>query len=177
MPAPTTTVLSGLVMCAPPQAQTLNSGIRLAGSSASMVSRLAPTQWNGTKTVSGRIVVTTRAGALSSPRRVVTSTGSPSCAPMRSASIGCSSTNGPSSGSSRTRRVWAPDWYWPSTRPVVRCSGKSASTGSAGPRCSTATNRARPSGWANRSANSRGVPGCPASGQGQKTPCSARIRS
>ena len=37
-------------------AQTLNSGIRLDGSRASLVSRLAPTQWNGTKTVSGRIV-------------------------------------------------------------------------------------------------------------------------
>ena len=127
-------------MSAPPRAQTLNSGIRLCGSSASLVNRLAPTQWNGTNTVSGRIVVVTRAGALSSPRRVVTTTGSPSWAPIRSASSGCSSTNGPSSGSSRTRRVWAPDWYCASTRPVVRWTRVvGVHGGSAGPRCSTAT--------------------------------------
>ena len=76
IPAPTTTTRSLMRVTA--AAQTLNSGIRLAGSSASLVSRLAPTQWNGTKTVSGRIVSTTRAGAFSSPRRVVTTTGSPS---------------------------------------------------------------------------------------------------
>ena len=77
------------------RAQTLNSGIRLDGSSASLVSRLAPTQWNGTKTVSGRIVVDDSARRLQlaatggRPR-----TGAPSTAPIRSASDGCSSTNG-----------------------------------------------------------------------------------
>ena len=87
------------------------------------MSRLAPTQWNGTKTVSGRMVATTRAGAVIAPRRVATVTGSPSSAPIRPASIGCISTKGPVSGRSRTRRVWAPDWYCASTRPVVRCTG------------------------------------------------------
>src|SRR5256886_12526669 len=35
-------------------AQTLNSGMRLTGSSAALVSRLAPSQWKETKTVSCR---------------------------------------------------------------------------------------------------------------------------
>ena len=87
------------------------------------MSRLAPTQWNGMKTVSGRIVVTTRAGAVIVPRRVDTRTDSPDAMPSRPASSGCTSTNGPSSGSARTRRVWAPDWYCASTRPVVRWTG------------------------------------------------------
>ena len=84
-------------------AHTLNSGIRDAGSSASLVSWFAPTQWKGTKTVSGRIVVLTRAGARIAPRRVRTRTSSPSPTPTRAATIGCSSTNAPSSPSSRIR--------------------------------------------------------------------------
>ena len=74
------------------------------------------------------------------------------------------------------RRVWAPDWYCASTRPVVRCTGKSGHTGSAVPRCVTGWKRARPSAWANRSRNIRGVPADPV-GQGQNTPPSSAIAS
>ncbi len=158
-------------------AHTLNSGIREAGSSASLVSWLAPTQWNGRKTVSGRIDVLTRAGADIAPRRVLTRTESPARTPSREATIGCSSTNGPSSPSSRIRRVWAPDWYCASTRPVVRCKGYSPHGCSAGPRWLTAWNRARPSGVANRSRNIRSVPGWSGEGHGQKTPFSAATRA
>ena len=46
----------------------------------------------------------------------------------------------------------------------------------AGSRCSTRMNRARPSGVANRSVNSRGVPGWSPAGHGQNTPSSASTR-
>src|SRR5262249_30588870 len=51
-------------------AHTLNSGIRDVGSSASSVAELAraaPAQWNGTNSVSGRMVSTTLAGASMTP--------------------------------------------------------------------------------------------------------------
>src|SRR5205814_4746653 len=73
-------------------AQTLNSGIREVGSSASLVSALTPGQWNGANTVSGRIVSTTRAGSSATPRRDTTRTGSPSTMDSASARSGCSST-------------------------------------------------------------------------------------
>lgn len=120
-----------------------------------------------------------RAGATARPRREVTATPSPSATPIRSASRGCSSTNGPGAAafSSATRRVCAPDWYWDTTRPVVSTTGYSASVSSAAARCVTGTNRARPSSVANRSRNSRGVPAWSSSGQGQNTPSSAAIRA
>lgn len=155
--------------------------MRDVGSSAGFVSvlaRPAPGQWNGMKRVSGRIVEVRRAGASTRPRRDVTATTSPCATPIRPASRGCSSTNAPGAAllSSGTRRVWAPDWYWATTRPVVRYSGYSASGSSAAGRCVTGTNRARPSSVANRSRKSRGVPGPSASAAasseeyGQKTP-------
>src|ERR1019366_8503571 len=100
-------------------AQALNSGIPEEGSRASLVSRLAPTQWNGRNTVSRRMWVEILAGATIWPRRVATRTRSPSTTPSTSATIGCSSTNGPgaAASSSRTRRVWAPLWYCASTLP------------------------------------------------------------
>ena len=55
-------------------AHTLNSGIRLIGSSAAFVNRLAdcsPPQWNGTNTVSSRIVGVTLNVKVAVPRRVV----------------------------------------------------------------------------------------------------------
>jgi hypothetical protein len=126
-----------------------------------LVSRFAPTQWNGTKTVSGpdRGDPGRRLHLAAAGRDHVT--GSPSTTPIRSASIGCSSTNGPSSGSSLSADPAGLGAglvlrEHPAGRQVQRVL---ASAGSAGPRCSTATNRARPSGVANRSANSRGVPG------------------
>ena len=76
-----------------------------------------------------------------------------------------------------SRRVWVPDWYCAITRPVVRTYGYSASGRSWASTCSTRRNRARPSGVANRSANSRGVPGWSVDGHGQKTPSSASMRS
>ena len=121
MPCPTTTTR---LMRRPPStrwtrssrtAQTLNSGIPETGSIASLVSRLAlssPAQWNGRKTVSGRMSPVTDAVATSSPRAEVTRTASPSVTPWVSASTGWISSRGAgaASTSSATRRVWAPDW-------------------------------------------------------------------
>ena len=45
------------------------------------------------------------------------------------------------------RRVWVPDRYWLTTRPVVSHTGYSSSTISAGSGSGTAWKRARPSGW------------------------------
>src|SRR5690606_5787912 len=109
-------------------AHVLNSGIRDTGSRAGLVrvlARPAPGQWNGMNTVSGRTAAVIRAGATTRPRRDTTASGSPSAEPSRSASRGCSSTNGPgaASFSSATRRVCAPDWYWATTRPVVSSTG------------------------------------------------------
>src|SRR6266496_6532275 len=62
-------------------AQTLNSGMRDVGSSASLVTRLAhpdPPQWNGSNTVSARIVSVMRTGPTASPRRLTTRITSPS---------------------------------------------------------------------------------------------------
>ena len=73
------------------QADTLNSGILLRGSSVRCVRRLAlrsPGQWYGMKTVSGRMVRTTIACSVIAPRRVVTVTQSPSAIPCCSASRG-----------------------------------------------------------------------------------------
>ena len=61
-------------------AQTLNSGIRLIGSRASFVSRLAdpsPPQWKGRKTVSSRILLVTSTRKRPRPRRVVSTTSPP----------------------------------------------------------------------------------------------------
>ena len=58
-----------------------------------------------------------------------------------------------------SRRVWVPLWYCVISRPVVSTYGYFASGVSAGARCSTRWNRARPSGVAKRSVNIRGVPG------------------
>lgn len=109
-------------------AQTLNSGIRETGSRAGLVRELArpsPGQWNGMNTVSARMVSVTRAGATARPRREVTASGVPSLTPRRAARRGWSSTKGPGAAalSSGTRRVWAPDWYWATTRPVVSSRG------------------------------------------------------
>src|SRR5690606_16562026 len=132
-------------------ALTLNSGIRLRGSSAPPVSRFArpsPGKWNGRNTVSVRMVATTRTRASALPRGEVTRASAPSASPARSAVSGWTSTNtsGAASLSSSTRRVCAPDWYCASTRPVVAVSGNAARGVSAGSRCSTGANRARPSG-------------------------------
>lgn len=102
--------------------------MREVGSRAGLVRVLArpsPGQWNGMKTVSARMVSVMRAGATARPRREVTARGLPSTAPIRAASRGWSSTKGPGAAalSSSTRRVWAPDWYWATTRPVVSSSG------------------------------------------------------
>ncbi|CAM5246470.1 hypothetical protein STANM309S_05247 [Streptomyces tanashiensis] len=106
----------------------MNSGIRETGSSAGFTrvfARPSPAQWNGMKTVSGRIDAVIRAGATARPRRETTASLSPSATPSRSASRGWSSTKGPGAAafSSSTRRVCAPDWYWDTTRPVVRTTG------------------------------------------------------
>ncbi len=63
-------VASATVTCT---AQTLNSGIRLVGSSAGLVSRLAawrPPQWNGAKTVSVRMSGSTTVEKVTVPRRL-----------------------------------------------------------------------------------------------------------
>ena len=84
-------------------------------------------------TVSGRMVVTTWAGSVISPRRDVTVTRSPSATPRRSARLGCISHSGSGywSTSPAIRRVWVPDRYWLTTRPVVSQTGYSSSTTSA----------------------------------------------
>ena len=72
-------------------AETLNSGILLRGSSVRCVSLFAlcsSAQWYGTNTVSGRIVFTTSARSVSSPRRDVIATQSPSTMPCCSARRG-----------------------------------------------------------------------------------------
>ncbi len=74
-------------------AQTLNSGCRLSGSTASCVTALTATsspkvsfQWNGAKQQPGRTRSVTTAGSTTRPRRDRTSTPSPSAMPSRSAS-------------------------------------------------------------------------------------------
>ena len=65
-------------------AQTLYSGIFEIGSWAAIVTRLtllAPAQWYGTNTTSGRIVVTTWQRIVRLPRRISTVTQSPSAMP------------------------------------------------------------------------------------------------
>ena len=109
-------------------AQTLNSGMRLVGSSAPMVRRLAdcsPGQWNGMKTVSGRMSRVTLAVTSTEPRRVRTAIGPPSTTFRRAAVCGWSSATAVPdiAFSAGTRRVIVPDWYWARTRPVVRKSG------------------------------------------------------
>src|ERR671920_1498145 len=76
-------------------AQALNSGIRECGSSAGLVSALAaavPPQWNGAKSVSGRIVPVTRTRSTAEPRRLRRSASSPSASPALRAVSGCTST-------------------------------------------------------------------------------------
>ena len=87
-------------------------------------------------TVSGRIVLTTAAGRVISPRRDLTVTRSPSAMPSVSASCGWISHSGSGYCSTRLamRRVWVPDRYWLTTRPVVSHTGYSSSTTSAGGR-------------------------------------------
>ena len=63
----------------------------LNGSSARIVSRFAdfsPAQWYGMKMVSGRMVVTTFASSVTSPRRLVTVIQAPSAMPYCAASVG-----------------------------------------------------------------------------------------
>src|SRR5690606_37664053 len=95
-------------------AHTLNSGIRLTGSSAGLVTRLAACsapKWNGRNTVSGRRLGTHRTRACAVPRRETTRAQSPSARPARAAVSGWASTNasGTIPASSATRRVFAPD--------------------------------------------------------------------
>ena len=163
-------------------AHTLNSGIRLVGSSAGLVRRLTaciPPQWKGAKTVSSRMLRVIFTVKSAAPRRVKTRTGSPSLRPCRRAVSGCNSARGAGvmSVSSAMRRVWAPDWYCDRLRPVVRYSGYSASGSSAGAEWRTAWNRARPLDVGNPSVNMRGVPGWSGAGHGQNTPLLASIFS
>src|SRR5215203_2553097 len=96
-------------------AHTLNSGMRLVGSSAGLVSRLielGPPQWNGTKRVSSRMSRVSRARATAVPRRDTSVTSAPSTTPARFAAMGLISTSGSADSllSRSTRRVWVPDW-------------------------------------------------------------------
>ena len=88
------------------------------------------------KIVSGRMVVTTCARSVIAPRRVSAVAQSPSAMPSFSASRGCISMRGSGywSTSGPMRRVCVPERNWLTTRPVVRISGYSASTSSAGGR-------------------------------------------
>src|SRR5262249_20975242 len=109
-------------------AHTLYSGIFEIGSWAEMVTRLmllAPAQWYGTNTVSGRIVVTTWHRTVSEPRRDSTVTQSPVAIPCLRARIGCSSSSGSGywSTSGPIRRVWFPERNMFTVRPVVRMTG------------------------------------------------------
>ena len=144
------------------------------------MSRLAPTQWNGTKTVSGRIVSTTR-GRRRASRRAGCATrdrlavGDAEPAGQHRVQLderpGVGAARGPGGSARRTGTARAPGRW-------SGAAGTSASAARPAPRCSTGV-RSGPGrrACAKRSANSRGVPGCrPASGQGQNTPCSSRIR-
>src|SRR5918995_664932 len=109
-------------------AETLYSGIFDSGSSARFVSWLAawrPAQWYGMKIVSGRIVDTTFAGRIIVARRDVTRTTSPVAMPCWSARRGFSSHSGSGycARSGPILRVWVPDRYWLTTRPVVSHTG------------------------------------------------------
>ena len=79
--------------------------------------------------VSGRMVGDSFTVRVAFPRRVSSRTGSPSDRPYLSAVAGLTSASadGASSFNAPMRRVWEPDWYWASTRPVVRYSGYSSS--------------------------------------------------
>src|SRR5262245_53184906 len=93
-------------------AHTLNSGIRLTGSSAAFVNRFADCssgQWNGTKIVSSRIERVSFALNDAVPRRVVSRTRSSFSTPAWAAVSGCISATG--SGVS--------DWSWADRRVCV----------------------------------------------------------
>src|SRR5438132_6303319 len=93
-------------------AQTLNSGMRLTGSSAALVSRLAPSQWKETKTVSCRKNGLHSTVKRALPLRVESVTGPPSARPCRRAVSGWIRATGVGDKrrSSATRRVCVPDW-------------------------------------------------------------------
>ena len=94
---------------------TLNSGIRLVGSSSGRVSRLAlpsPPKWKGRNTVSVRMSSSQSTTASTAPRLETTRAGSPSDSPAAAATTGwtCTRASGSAATSSAIRLVWAPDW-------------------------------------------------------------------
>jgi len=95
-------------------AQTLNSGIRLVGSRAAMVNRLAawsPPQWKGAKMVSSRMPVLTSTAKVTLPRRLSTTRDLPGRTPSRVAKRGWIWARGSGRASTRslTLRVCAPE--------------------------------------------------------------------
>ncbi len=94
-----------------------------------------------------------RAAAVIVPRRVDTRTDSPEVMPSRTASRGCTSTNGPSSGSESRPAGLGPTGT-ARNRAVVRWIG-CRHRRPAAPRCSTAWTSGRDVGWLNDEANSR----------------------
>src|SRR5262249_37373954 len=129
----------------------LYTGILDTGSWAAIVARFtlfAPAQWYGTNTTSGRIVATTWHRTVRLPRRLSTTTQSPSAMACWRARIGCSSRSGSGYWSTKgpMRRVWVPDRNMLTTRPVVRMTGEAASTSSVGGSYRIAWKRAFPAG-------------------------------
>ena len=163
-------------------AHTLNSGIRLVGSSAGLVSRLtepAPPQWNGTNTVSSLMLRRDARphGGRAAPGHESHAIPVLHAGALRRARMDLGrSGSGAIRASSGIRRVCVPDWYWASTRPVVRIEGIGCVRffGGAAVPHRHGTARAR-SACAKRSAKIRGVPGWSSAGQGQKTPSLASI--
>ena len=88
-------------------AHALKAGILECGSSAGLVRVFAPGQWNGAKTVSGRMPGLNLARRVAAPRRLRSSTRSPSAMPCRRARSGWISAraSGTATFSERTRRV------------------------------------------------------------------------
>ncbi len=78
----------------------------------------------------------TRAGTRTVPRRVATSTPSPSATPSRAASsaFSCANGSGAASFNAGTRPVLVRVWNWCVTRPLVSRNGYVSSVASAGGR-------------------------------------------
>ena len=119
-------------------AQTLNSGMRLTGSSAALVRRLTDLFIAPVERDEDRVFADARRdlhfeGRAAAPRHQIDRLAVAHAVTLRpradeirrsgSALISCNFA---------TRRVCAPDWYCASTRPVVRKSGYSASVSSSG---------------------------------------------
>ena len=162
-------------------AQSLNSGMRDVGSSAGLVSRLARPRAAPVERHEDRVRadVGRQRGRGRAPRRAAWS---PHRVARRRSRGGARAPGAarrtrrrPPPCSASTRRVCVPDWYWRSTRPVVRHSGYSSS-GRLGRRPVArrrGSARGRPR-WRSARGTGAACPGARSSGHGQNDAALAR---